>query len=175
MAAAPHGAWNGELGHSRILCRDSHWDSMVGVGAGMGAGGAERKVAREHQGQENQTKFGKHLDSAGLRACPWVGRKLRNVIIPRRAACCPWAKVVASCPLQTDFQISLTLAYLSPTGQPQLPSPGWWAGPRSQSRVRYRRLWQPGSELFLISSTSQFPVAFLFYLTAAGFEILRGI
>lgn len=48
MAAAPHGAWNGELGHSRILCRDSHWDSMVGVGAGMGAGGAERKVAGEH-------------------------------------------------------------------------------------------------------------------------------
>lgn len=43
MAAAQHGAWNGELGHNCILCRDSHWDLVLGVGTGMGAGGAEEE------------------------------------------------------------------------------------------------------------------------------------
>ena len=42
-----------------------------------------------------EARFGKHLDfTAGLRFCPRVGRKLRNVIIPCRAACeqaeCSW-------------------------------------------------------------------------------------
>lgn len=41
MAAAQHGAWNGELGHNCILYRDSHWDLMLGVGTRMGAGSAE--------------------------------------------------------------------------------------------------------------------------------------
>ena len=51
-------------------------------------------------GRPSLARFGKHLDfPAGLRACPQVGRKLRNMIISCSTACCPWAKAVAPCPL----------------------------------------------------------------------------
>lgn len=174
MAAQP-GAWNGEFGHSCTLWGDSHWGLRLGVGAWMGGGSPARGRWLEST-WHREANFGLAWDRPGLGTfglhsrldgLPWVGRRLRNVILPCRAACCLSAKAVVPYPLPDWFPNQPYPILPFPTlanHKYQAHGSGLAQGLRVDSGAEERNvfLWEPGRELVLTRPTFPFPVALLF-------------